>query len=249
MSAMILEKINSFIFDFDSTVMSVEVLDSIIKDSVQDESVKKQTDRITAAAMDGKLDFYSSITARLSAANLTQKNFDDYVADITTRITPGMEEVIELLLRSDQKVFILSAGFLNTIFPVAEKLNIPKENCFANSYVLNERNEIVGLGESPLIYESGKNKIIRELKSKNVLPGKVIMIGDGMSDCRTYLDGDADYFIGCGFNAERENVKKKSPIFVSSVGELLAILRDALSSVVTQTHACLSGNAAARHSH
>ncbi|MDR2268454.1 MAG: hypothetical protein LBD81_03330 [Holosporaceae bacterium] len=61
--------------------------------------------------------------------------------------------------------------------------------------------------------------------------GKIIMIGDSMSDCNTYLEKDADYFIGCGFNVVRESVRQNSSIFTNTVAGFLTILRSALSDI------------------
>jgi HAD superfamily phosphoserine phosphatase-like hydrolase len=226
-----LEKINSFIFDFDSTLASIETLDSIIKNSAGDEAIRRQIDDITLRAMDGKLDFHASISTRLRIAKLSQRHFDDCIATITSHITPGIEKAIDLLRWHNQKIFILSAGFINIVRPVAARLRIPPENCFANDYILNEKNELIDLVESPLIYEHGKSMIIKNLKAQNTLVGKIIMIGDGMSDCRTYLEKDADYFIGCGFNVVRESVRQNSPIFANTMDEFLTILRGALGNI------------------
>jgi phosphoserine phosphatase len=219
-----LESINSFVFDFDSTLVSIETFDDIIKNSSDDKNIKKQIDEITNKAMNGELDFHESITSRFKAAKLNKKHFDDAVLTIVEHITPGIEKVIDFLHKKDQVVFILSAGFISTILPVAEKFDIPPQNCFANDILVDSKGEVVGLKESPLIYDGGKNKILTELKNSGKLVGKIVMLGDGMSDCKTYLEGFSDYFVGCGFNIIREKVKNNSDIFVNTVETLMDVL-------------------------
>ncbi|MDR2268159.1 MAG: hypothetical protein LBD81_01755, partial [Holosporaceae bacterium] len=104
-----LEKINSFIFDFDSTLVSIETLDNIIKNSISDDAIKKQIDDITSETMNGRLDFHASVSTRLRIAKLSQWHFDDFIATITSYITPGIEEAVDLLRLYNQKMFILSS--------------------------------------------------------------------------------------------------------------------------------------------
>jgi phosphoserine phosphatase len=219
-----LEEINSFIFDFDSTLVTVETFDDMIKNSTRDEKIRRQIDEITDRAMNGELDFHESITSRFRAAKLTKKHFDDAAQSICKHITPGIEDAINFLCKKKQKIFILSAGFIRVVLPVADKFNIPRENCFANNVEIDDGGNIVSLVESPLIYDGGKNKILSELKNSGILAGKIVMLGDGMSDCKTYLEGFSDYFIGCGFNVAREKVKNNSKIFVNTTAELQKIL-------------------------
>jgi HAD superfamily phosphoserine phosphatase-like hydrolase len=213
---------NSFIFDFDSTLVTIEALDYIIKKSAKNATtIKEQVDKITNMAMNGELDFHESITKRFEIVKSNKKGFDELALLICDFITSGMDAVIDILKKHKQEIFIISAGFMDIVIPVADKLGIPRNNCYANSYTFNPESKIMSLNDSLLLYDGGKNKIIKSLTENKLLPGKVTMLGDGMSDCKTYLEGYVDNFIGCGFNVVRDKVRKNSPVFVKTIQELI----------------------------
>ncbi len=215
---------NSFIFDFDSTIVSIETLDTIIKNKLDDEEIKQKIDDITKKSMNGELDFNTSITTRISSAQLNANDFKKMASEINNHIIPQIPEIITYLIEKEQNVFIISGGFIEIIKPTADKLGIPFTNCFANDIVVDENDNVTGILDTPLAYEKGKNAIVKQLRLQSALTGKVVMIGDGMSDFDVYGKGDADIFIGCGFIETRQNVKDKAPYFAKTTQSLLDII-------------------------
>jgi D-3-phosphoglycerate dehydrogenase len=219
-----MSKPNSFIFDFDSTIVSIETLDTLIKQNLRDDEGKRRIDEITTRAMNGELDFNASIIARLRLAGATVEHFSQMARHIGDFLTPGIADLLNFLERKGQELFIVSGGFLEIIRPVAARLGIPDENCFANEYIADADGNVVGLKEGPLIYEGGKSAVVRGLRERNRLPGVVVMLGDGMSDYRVYAEGLADLFVGCGFHVARPNVRAYSPLFADTPDALWTCL-------------------------
>ena len=219
---------NSFIFDFDSTIVTTETLDDLIKSVLpeDDHALKAQIDETTHRCMNGEISFNQSITTRLSLAHLTRQDFHAMAIKTLKDVTEGIDLIIKDLLLNGQNVFIVSGGFMEVILPTAELLGIPAANCFANTCLFDENDTVIGLMDSPLAHEGGKIKIIQTLKNDGKLPGKIIMIGDGMSDFSVLENGYADSFIGCGFNACRPSVLEKAPHFAHTIKDLSRFIDD-----------------------
>ncbi len=217
---------NSFIFDFDSTIVSIETLDTIIKNKVTDEDVKNGIDDITRRCMNGEIDFNTSLNSRISMTKLTFTDFDNMGKKIVDYINPGIEKVIEFLHEKEQKIFIISGGFVSSVVPAAEKLGISIANCFANDYVADDKENVIGVMETPMAFDKGKVHIVKNLREHHALPGRVIMIGDGITDYEVYEEKMADVFIGCGFVVERPKVKELAKYFVNTPQELLSLFNE-----------------------
>ncbi|MDR2179342.1 MAG: HAD-IB family phosphatase [Synergistaceae bacterium] len=225
-----LEERNSFVFDFDSTIVSIETLDTLIKQNLSDEEARQRVDEITLRAMNGELDFGASLALRLGLSGARAEHFAGMAEGIENFLTDGMDEIFDFLAREEQELFIVSGGFTEIVRPIAERFGIPGENCFANEYLLDDKGKVVGVNDGPLAREGGKSAVLRALKERGRLPGVVVMVGDGMSDYQVYADGLADLFIGCGFHVVRKNVKSRAPMFVETPAALRSFLDSLLSA-------------------
>jgi phosphoserine phosphatase SerB len=216
---------NSFVFDFDSTLVTIETLDTLLKNCLADDEARRRIDDITARAMNGELDFDASLSERLRLAKARTEHFARMAEEITNFVTPGMPDVLDFLKGKGQELFIVSGGFTEIVRPVAELFGIPSDHCFANEYIAGEDGGVTGVrSENPLAHEGGKQRVLRALRDENRLPGAVVMLGDGMSDYGVYADGLAGFFVGCGFNVVRPNVKAAAPVFVETAAELRSLL-------------------------
>lgn len=223
-------KKNIFVFDFDSTVVSVESFDELIFESLKNLDTetllkkKKEIENITNQGMEGIIDLKQSLSLRIKIANINQNLINIFNKKIVNYISKGIVEIIKFLHSKDQLVFILSGGFLENIYPVVEKLNIKKEYCFANNFI-KEGDDVVGIDfTNPLSTSSGKIEIINKLK-KVYNPEKIFCIGDGVSDLKPFQKGIADYFLGFGQNKVRDVVKKNSKHYFLDSDSLFEFLR------------------------
>lgn len=217
---------NSFVFDFDSTLVSVETLDTLIKRNLRTDEDRRKIDDITKRAMNGELDFQTSLSTRLRLARTEKKDFARMAEEIESLLTPGIDDLLNFLRQKKQELFIVSGGFTEIVRPVARRFGIPEENCFANEYTWDSNGVVTGVRDGPLTREGGKSVVLRALREQNRLPGVVVMTGDGMSDWQVCADGLADVFIGCGFIVTRPNVKARSSLFVQTPSELLSLLQN-----------------------
>lgn len=226
---------NSFVFDFDSTIVSVETLDEIlslaIAEVVNDEADRKvilrEIDTITDLGMSGQIDLSESIARRLAIAKAHQRHIDAFVERLLSGslITKGLSDLIGELQYARHTVCIVSGGLKICLDAVAPLIGIPGNLVFGNEYLLDASGYIRGIGSgNPLATTDGKSMIIKQLREDGTLPGQVIMIGDGMSDYKPYESGAADQFVGFGMHADREAVREKASMYVTDIDGLRRVL-------------------------
>ena len=217
-------KIN-FIFDFDSTLVKTESLNDILTLSLGNNKEKiQQLEQLTKLAMEGKLSFKESLEKRLTLSTITKSMINNIINKTLDEITDNIESVIKNIYKYDNtNIYIVSGGFVDVIEPIAKKLNIKSNNIYANKFIFNNQNEVIGIENTLLLQECGKAKVIQDLKDKNLINGKTIMIGDGYTDLETYLTKAVDkYICFCGVIA-RQSVIEKSQIIANNVQDLIDI--------------------------
>ena len=212
----------NFVFDFDSTLVKKETLNSILSLALKD-NVKKieEIKRITKMAMEGFITPRESMNKRLNLTKINKTMVDCITNETKNDIVEGMPELISTLQSFPNiNIFIMSGGFKEMIEPVAKILNIKIENIYANNFIYN--NDIVSsVEDSLLLEEQGKAKMLKKLKEDKILIGKTIMIGDGWTDLETKLLNIADEFICFIGVIEREKVVANSINVAQNTSELL----------------------------
>lgn len=210
---------NCFIFDFDSTIIKLESLDELIKNSCNSVEVDKNVEKITNLGMNGKISFQESLEKRIKIVNLRKSSLNFVIDLIKKNITDGFFDLISKLKKYGE-IFIVSGGFFDLIFPVSEILKIKKENIFANDFIFDNSENIIGFDRSnKLSSNMGKVKVVEEIISKNNFQ-KIFMIGDGYTDLEVALNIKSLIFCGFGQNIKRENVIKNSNLFFNTTNEL-----------------------------
>ena len=208
------------IFDFDSTLVSIETLDFLIGKTAKEN--QQEVEKITNMAMSGKLTFADSLRLRFAQIKLEKSDIDSLKNEICNYITDGFISGIKQL-KSEFDIYIISGGFLEIIDPVAEKLGIAKENCFANNFIY-EGLKIVGFDQSNIMAQNGgKPKIVAQILTKKYFD-KIFMIGDGYTDLEVSKANPDVTFCGFGEHAAREAVIKEAPNFFYNVGDLIKFL-------------------------
>ena len=216
------------LFDFDSTLVSVESLDLAAARALEGASDRDarlaQIETATEAAMEGRLSFAESIRARLAAFALTRNVIEQIAHDLVGMVTPGMAELIGCRREAGDQIAIVSGGFHELITPSAETFEIEPRAVFANKFEF-EGDRVSGLDETHLLaHDGGKVRAARRLKAKARGEMQLVMIGDGATDLEVWREGVADHFIGFGFHATREPVRAAAPNFAMSVDELAKTL-------------------------
>jgi len=205
------------IFDFDSTLVSIETLDFLISKSASQQ--KNEVEKITNLAMSGKMTFADSLKMRFANIKLTKSDIEKLKIEICNYLTKGFEEGMERL-RNEFDIYIISGGFLEIIYPVAQKLTISKDNCFANNF-LYQGNEIVGFDEKNVLAQNGgKPKIVAQILAGKSYE-KIFMVGDGYTDLEVAKSDYRVTFCGFGVHVAREAVRQEAKYFFHDVESLV----------------------------
>ncbi|XP_018651200.1 putative phosphoserine phosphatase [Schistosoma mansoni] len=87
--------------------------------------------------MNGELDINKALEARLSIMNLNVKKLTDFLDNHPVRLTPGVENLVNQFKENGIDVYLVSGGSYPLVSRVAELLNIPEENVYANKLIFN----------------------------------------------------------------------------------------------------------------
>ena len=163
------------VFDFDSTLMDGETLEFFAKELDIGEKVKAITDR----AMRGELDFFESLTERVSfLQGLSVEKVNDICKSLP--VMNGAAELINELKTRDYKVVCFSGGFKNATKIFVDKLGLDGE--FSN--ILHSKNGVLtGLVGGEMMFNDSKGKMLLTLqKLLNISFENTLVVGDGAND-------------------------------------------------------------------
>lgn len=163
------------VFDFDSTLMDGETLEFFARELGIEEKVKTITDK----AMRGELDFFESLTERVSFLKGLQLTKADEICD-NLPLMNGAKEVVEGLKQKGYKVVCFSGGFRNATKLFADKLGLDGE--FAN--ILHSKDGfLTGQVGGEMMFNDSKGQMLKRLqKLLDVTEGNTIAVGDGAND-------------------------------------------------------------------
>jgi phosphoserine phosphatase len=187
--------------DCDSTLSTIEGIDELAR--AKGDEVFARVVALTEAAMNGEIAIGEVFPRRMEMIG-PDRGVCEKVADLyVTTAVFGAVELIEHVKRAGWTPVILSGGFAPLIQPLARVLGI--DHVEAVPLFFEVDGSYRGYGRDyPTTRNLGKNQVIREWKDA-LLPERVVMIGDGVSDLET--KPDVDVFIGFGGVVERALVK------------------------------------------
>ncbi|MGZ3750520.1 MAG: HAD-IB family phosphatase [Mucilaginibacter sp.] len=213
-----------FIIDFDSTFTQVEALDELARISLKNhpdrESIYKQIEDFTNAAMEGKLSFSASLEGRVKLLQANREHLKQLVTHLKKKVSTSFSRNSNFFKLHQDQVLIVSGGFKEFITPVVTEYFIKKENIYANTFVFDEHDNIIGYDrDNPLSQEGGKVKLLRQMDLK----GEIFGIGDGYSDFQLKESGLIKKFFAFTENIERKSVAEKADHVTPSFDEFLYI--------------------------
>lgn len=165
------------VFDMDSTLIQQEVIDEIASLI----GVEKEVSAITAAAMNGELDFEASLRARCKLLKgVPSTVFETLKPRIT--LNEGVKELITALKRLGFKTAVLSGGFTPLTGWMGEQLGL--DYAFANHLVVSDDGAtLTGELTGEIVHAQKKRQHVLEISDKeNILLEQVVCIGDGAND-------------------------------------------------------------------
>ena len=206
-----------FFIDCDSTLSTIEGIDELARGKGGD--VFERVVELTNAAMNGEVPIGEVFPRRMEMIRPDRELCDAVAALYVETIVPGAEEMIRELKEAGWLPVILSGGFAPLIQPLADRLGIVHVE--AVPLYFHEDGSYKGYGEDyPTTRNLGKNEVIREWKQA-LLPERVAMMGDGMSDLETKPDVDA--FIGFGGVVARPKIEQGSDHWLADMSDRSAL--------------------------
>jgi phosphoserine phosphatase len=202
-----------FFIDCDSTLSKIEGIDELGR--ARGDEVFGRVVALTDAAMNGEIAISEVFPRRMEMIRPDRELCERIARQYIETLVPGMEELIQELKQCGWLPVILSGGFAPLIEPLSRKLGI--QHVEAVPLFFHDDGSYQGYGvDYPTTRNLGKNEVIRSWR-KAVLPERVVMMGDGVSDLET--KPDVDLFIGFGGVVARPVVRAGCDLWVTSVGD------------------------------
>jgi phosphoserine phosphatase len=207
------------VLDVDSTLVRGEVIDELAARAGRAAEVA----RITAAAMNGELDFAESLRARVAILKGLPVEVLDEVREALV-LTPGARTLIRTLQRLGFRCGIVSGGFTQITDPLAETLGL--DFAAANTLEVVDGKLTGGLvGE--IVDRPGKARALERFAEQYGIPlEQTVAVGDGAND----LDMLNTAGLGIAFNAkpfvrEQAHTALNQP-YLDAVLQVLGFTRD-----------------------
>lgn len=211
--------------DCDSTLSTIEGIDELAHAGGAE--VFAQVVALTHAAMNGEVPLDEVFPRRMDMIRPDRESCEAVAELYKTTVVPGVPELIHEVKKSGWLPVILSGGFAPLIRPLADQLGI--DHVEAVPLFLNEDGSYHGYGRDyPTTRNLGKNEVIRAWRAA-MLPERVVMIGDGISDMET--KPDVDCFIGFGGVVARPKVREGCDHWLTS----MTSTRDVMHIIDDQT--------------
>lgn len=214
---------NLVIFDCDSTLSTIEGIDELARLTGREGDVAVLTKR----AMEGDIPLEAVYGHRLMTTNPTQAQVQHIASIYRQTAIPDAASVIAALQALGVEVFIVSGGLIEPVREFGVWLGIAHDHIFAVDMEYdqlagqwwrywaqpggqNPRANYLAVEANPLTGTKGKNRIVRRIRAQ--YPGRVLMVGDGLSDLE--VAPDVDLFVGFGGAVQRERIAKQSPVYI-----------------------------------
>ena len=153
----------NYIIDFDSTFIKVESLDELLEMSEPGNKLKiDKVKNITNEGMEDKISFSESLSRRIKLLEATKDNIDKTVQKLRDKVSDSFVNNIDFLKENKDNIYIVSSGFHEIIDPIVLEYGILKKNIYANSFIFDKSQKIIGYDENnPLSTSKGKVKILK----------------------------------------------------------------------------------------
>lgn len=201
------------ILDFDSTLVKVEAWDELAKLNGR----ASRMVALTNQAMRGEVAFELALERRLKLLRPNRQQVEALVGVLQRHITESVVRQRRWLKQNAARIWVVSGGFEEFIGPVVAELGLLREQVLANHFVYDATGKVIGFERNnPLIKTAGKAQVIKRLN----LAGKILMVGDGISDYLVKKLGAASQFWLFTENVTREGLVDKADKVVRSFEEV-----------------------------
>jgi D-3-phosphoglycerate dehydrogenase len=213
-----------FIFDFDSTLTSVEALDVLAEITLESHSDKdriiEEIKEITDLGIDGDISFTESLERRISLIQPSRADIDVLVDRLGDKVSKSIEQNKDFFSDFSDDIYVISCGFKEFIDDIVAVYNIPSERVFANTFVFDNTGKVIGFDDTNVLAQhNGKIDCLKQLN----LEGEVHVIGDGYSDYVMRGAGVADKFFAYTENVSRKKAVAKADHVIHTFDEFLYV--------------------------
>lgn len=211
-----------YVFDFDSTLTSVEALDVlaeiILANKPEKEAVVSEIQEITNLGIDGDISFTESLERRLALLPATKEDLDTLIKELQSKVSESIVRNKAFFEKYSEDIYVISCGFKEFIEPIVAQYNIPADKVYANTFTFDETGKINGFDkENVLSSHNGKIECLKQMK----LEGEVQVIGDGYSDYVMKEAGIADKFFAYTENVSRDKATANADHITPNLDEFL----------------------------
>ena len=207
------------VFDLDNVIIDGEAIDEIGKLANVEEDIAE----ITEKAMQGEIDFETSIKDRVQLLEGTSIEDIEKLAD-ELPLMPGAEKTINDLKENDVDVAIISGSFDVVADKIKDKLGV--DTVYTNSFTV-EDGKLTGEVTGPLVSGSKLDVLKDHVEEAGIALEDVVAVGDGANDISMIESA------GCGiaFNA-KDSVKEIADVVVEEK-DLTKVLDEILNQLTT----------------
>ncbi|MGY3903027.1 phosphoserine phosphatase SerB [Aeromonas lusitana] len=165
------------VMDMDSTAIQIECIDEIARLA----GVGDQVAAVTAAAMQGKLEFADSLRSRVALLEGAPVTILDEVAAKMPWM-PGLQLMVDALKQSGWKVAIASGGFTRFAGELQRALGL--DAIFANE-LATEGTLLTGQVSGRIVDAAVKAEVLQQLATQfGIRVDQTVAVGDGANDLK-----------------------------------------------------------------
>jgi D-3-phosphoglycerate dehydrogenase len=216
------------VFDFDSTIVSVEGLDELFARSLDgdpDRAAKIAGFReVTDLGMAGAISAGESLRRRLSILDVGRPLVEAVAADIRERLTPSVARNERFFRENAGRIHIVSGGFEELILPTLDRLGLSPSRLHAHRFQFDPAGRVIGLDPQTPMATGGKPGVVESLASAG---SPIWVVGDGATDLEVRERGFAERFVAFTENRHRGPVAARADHVAGSMDDLFRMLEHA----------------------
>lgn len=206
-----MKRFSHIIFDLDSTLVKLEGLDWLAERAGKGDKLRP----LTVKSMNGKLDFHKAMIVKMLAISPSYQDLVELGRKYCESLVEDVRGVIDALHYLGKQVWLLTGNFQPAVGILGKFLGISDKRIICNKIIFDKNGNYIGFNDkSPLAYNGGKARMIKEMFGGRRGRKRIVFVGDGLTDLEA--SHTVDLFIGYGGVIKRDYVKRNSDFYIDS---------------------------------